>query len=43
VQNNLANSVAVRNFDPYIEADHNVGIATAGAVFAWYVNGVAKN
>ena len=41
VRNNLANVVTVYNLDPGVEADHNVGMATAGAVFAWYVGGVA--
>ena len=34
--------ISVYNLDPGVEADHNVGMATAGPVFAWYVNGVAK-
>jgi hypothetical protein len=41
VINNLANVVTVYNLDPGVAASHNVGMATAGAVFAWYVGGVA--
>ena len=41
VRNNLANVVSVYNLDANVEADHNVGMATAGAVFGTYVNGVA--
>jgi hypothetical protein len=41
VRNNLANVVSVYNLDPGVVADHNVGMATAGAVFVWYVSGVA--
>ena len=40
VINNLANVITVYNLD-FVVAAHNVGMATAGAVFAWYVNGVA--
>jgi len=42
VINNLANVVSVYNLDPGVVAAHNVGMATAGAVFSWYVSGVAK-
>ena len=42
VRNNLANALSVYNLDAGVTADHNVGMATSGAVFAWYVSGVAK-
>ena len=42
VINNLANVISVDNLDPGVAAAHNVGMATAGPVFAWYVSGVAK-
>jgi hypothetical protein len=42
VINNLANVISVYNLDPGVTAGHNVGMATAGPVFSWYVNGVAK-
>jgi len=42
VINNLANVISVYNLDHGVTAGHNVGMATAGAVFVWYVNGVAK-
>ena len=42
VRNNLANVITVYSLDPGVVADHNVGMATTNAVFAWYVNGVAK-
>jgi hypothetical protein len=41
VINNLANVISIDNLDPGVAAAHNVGMATAGPVFAWYVNGVA--
>ena len=40
MRNNLANQMNVYNLDPGVTADHNVGMATAGPVFVWYVNGV---
>ncbi len=40
LRNNLANQMNVYNLDPGVTADHNVGMATAGPVFVWYVNGV---
>ena len=40
VRNNLANQMTVYNLDPGVTADHNVGMATAGPVFVWYVNRV---
>jgi hypothetical protein len=42
LRNNLANVISVYNLDSGVTADHNVGMATAGAVFKWYVNGVAQ-
>ena len=42
LRNNLANVISVYNLDSGVTADHNVGMATAGAVFNWYVNGVAQ-
>ena len=41
VRNNLANVIEVDNLDT-VEADHNVGMFTAGPVFSWYVNGVVQ-
>ncbi len=41
VRNNLSQAVAAYNLDANVEADHNVGMATAGVVFTTYVNGVA--
>ena len=40
LRNNLANQMTVYNLDPGVTADHNVGMATAGPVFVWYVNRV---
>jgi hypothetical protein len=42
VRNNLANAISVYNLDTGVAADHNVGMATAGAVFSWYVSGVLQ-
>jgi hypothetical protein len=40
LRNNLADVLTVYNLDPGVTADHNVGMATAGPVFIWYVNRV---
>ncbi len=40
LRNNLANVITVCNLDHDVTMDHNVGMATAGPVFTWYVNGV---
>ena len=40
LRNNLSDVLTVYNLDPGVTADHNVGMATAGPVFIWYVNGV---
>src|SRR5271157_1351544 len=42
VRNNLANVIEIDNLDSGVEMDHNVGMATAGPVFFWYVDGVAQ-
>jgi hypothetical protein len=42
VRNNLASAISIDNLLVGVEADHNVGIDTGGAVFAWAVNGVEQ-
>jgi len=42
VRYNLANVIEIDNLDTGVEADHNVGMATAGAVFFWYVDSVGQ-
>ena len=41
VRNNLSTALSVYNLDAGVTADHNVGMSTPGAVFSWYVSGVA--
>ena len=42
MRNNLVSALSVYNLDFGVAADHNVGMATSGPVFYWYVGGVAK-